>query len=232
MTGVPISETSASQRWGQGLFSAEELAVYDHYRRAGRTPFPWDACALLIVDVTESFVGPKLPTLEASALMRTACGLPGWDALPVIRRLQDAFRAARRPILYTVPSRESEMFVGGTTIGGTAGPVDDSIPALVAPTVDEPVFRKPKASAFYGVPLAAYLVRKGVRGIVLAGATTSGCVRASTIDASSAGYEVALVADACFDRSPLSHAVAVFELDVKYATAMLSTEVLPNVRAR
>lgn len=224
----PTSHGNPGRPW-ERVFSAEEREIYALYRRPGRAPMPWPASALLISDVTYAFLGPRLPPLAAARQVRTACGLPAWETLPVLRALLDAFRGADRPVIYTRPA--PEPLVGGASIGDDTAALDARFPSEIDPTSSDLVLDKTRASAFFGTPLAAYLVRAGLRGLVVAGGTTSGCVRMTAVDASSLGFQVAVVHDACFDRSRLSHAVALTELDVKYATVADAKEVAAAVHA-
>jgi nicotinamidase-related amidase len=200
------------------VFSEDERRIYDLYRRPERPKLPWDAMALLVVDVTNAFLGPNLPTLDAARQLRTACGEPAWESLGATRALLDAFHAASRPVIYT--KAFSEAHLGGPTIGAAEAGKGNEIADDIAPVDGDVVIEKARASAFFGTPLASYLVRAGVRGVLVVGGSTSGCVRASVLDASSLGFAVAIASDGCFDRSQLSHAVALFELDVKYGAVL------------
>lgn len=215
-------------------FDAEEREVYERYRRPSSTAFPWYQSCLLVVDVTEAFVGPELPILEATLESRTACGLAAWNALPYLRKLIDAYRSSGLPVAFAKPDWDVEVWAGGTTAGTSRNlkTETDRIPGLLAPSPTEPMFLKPRASAFFATSLLTYLVRAGVRGLVVVGSTTSGCVRATVVDASSSGLPVVIAADACFDRSSLSHRVALGELSLKYATVMLTDEVERSIATR
>jgi nicotinamidase-related amidase len=178
----------------------------------------------MVIDVTEEFVGPPLPTLEAVQHIRTAVGLPAWRAVEVIRRLVDAFHQANRPVIYT-RSYPGERF-GGAAVGASNPTVTSQIVDALAPGEADLVLEKPRASAFFETPLTSHLLRTAIRAVVIVGGTTSGCVRATALDASSFGFGVVIAHDGCFDRSQLSHLVALQELDVKYATVMDSNAVL------
>ena len=91
---------------------------------------------------------------------------------------------------------------------------------VCAPLPGGLVIRKERASAFYGTSLVAELVRRGHDSVLVAGETTSGCVRASVVDAYSNGFHAAVVEDAVFDRSWLSHCVSLFDLHHKYADVL------------
>jgi nicotinamidase-related amidase len=222
---------SGSLRPWQEAFSAEERATYAIYRRNRTTEPDWGSAALIVVDATEAFFGARLPTIEAARQRRTACGEPAWQTLPRVVDLLDAFRSAARPVIYTKPRWEDETHVGGTTAGAAARADPDPIMASIRPE-NEFVIEKSKPSAFFGTPLMSYLVRHRVGTLVVAGGTTSGCVRGTTLDGSSYGLDVIVAEDACFDRAPLSHAVALFELDVKQATVMASADIIDRISVR
>ncbi|MGB4137637.1 MAG: isochorismatase family protein, partial [Microbacterium sp.] len=80
-------------------------------------------------------------------------------------------------------------------------------------------------SAFFDTGLATVLRKDGVDTVLLAGAVTSGCVRATAVDAMSHGFAVVVVADGVVDRSPTSHAVALFEMSMKYAAVAAADDI-------
>jgi maleamate amidohydrolase len=91
-----------------------------------------------------------------------------------------------------------------------------AIDVRVAPQPGEPVLTKLFASAFFGTSLAPLLVAAGCDEVVLAGASTSGCVRATAVDAVQHGFRVSVVRDAVADRSPSSHEVALSDIQGRY----------------
>jgi nicotinamidase-related amidase len=211
------------------VFSEDERQIYELYRRPLRGEFPWRSCALLVVDVTYAFLGGKVPTLEAARSLRTACGLPAWQALGPMSDLIDASRAVGRPVIYTRAYPEGA--VGGATIGAAEDGEWNRIAEEIAPEAGDLIIEKARASAFFGTPLSSYLVRSGIQGLVVVGGSTSGCVRASVLDGSSAGFAMAIAHDGCFDRSQLSHAVALQELDAKYARVLSTHEAVGALTA-
>ena len=92
----------------------------------------------------------------------------------------------------------------------------------LAPGPDEVVIRKIKPSAFFGTPLASYLNELKIDSLVITGCTTSGCVRATVVDAFSLNYRVVIPSDGVFDRFELSHQVSLFDLSLKYADVVTS----------
>ena len=112
------------------------------------------------------------------------------------------------------------------------GPDAYEIFEAFAPEEGDAVFRKERASAFAGTPLAAHLNELDVNSLIVCGESTSGCVRASVVDAYSAGFHVTIVEECVFDRSELSHKVNLFDMHHKYADVMVLEEVLDRLRLR
>lgn len=112
----------------------------------------------------------------------------------------------------------------------TGNPLAQTVPRL-APTPDEPVITKQYASAFFGTSLASLLHAQGVDCVLLAGMSTSGCVRASTVDAVQHGFIPVVVSDACGDRHPSPHDANLFDLGAKYADVMTLAQVRSQLPA-
>ncbi|MGH8869813.1 MAG: isochorismatase family protein [Actinomycetes bacterium] len=218
---------------------------------AGRRPRPWDAyvpheeldrlttagfggsgapgdrLCLVVIDVVESFLGPRPGSGDPSSDM--GCGAMGWRSLPTIVGLVDDARRAGVPVVFTKGDPEDKAFCGGS-IKRTQDPAvarrvhEAHFPDELKPQDDEYVLRKPKASAFFSAPLASYLVRHRLDTVLLVGTTTSGCVRATAVDAASHNFGVYVVEDACFDRSPFAHAANLFDIHMKYGDVISSDE--------
>src|SRR5438874_712400 len=85
--------------------------------------------------------------------------------------------------------------------------------------------------AFFGSPLLSFLVLLGADSLIIAGTTTSGCVRATVVDAFSNNYRVAIVEEGCFDRSQASHALSLCDMNAKYADVIGLEETLAYIEA-
>ena len=85
---------------------------------------------------------------------------------------------------------------------------------------------KKHPSAFFGTPLASYLIERGVDTLVVTGCTTSGCVRGTVVDGFAYNFRVLVPHDAVYDRSQVSHAVNLFDMSEKYADVMSTDEAL------
>jgi maleamate amidohydrolase len=94
------------------------------------------------------------------------------------------------------------------------------IVAQLRPVAGELVVRKTNPSAFFGTHLASWLANRGVQTLLVAGCTTSGCVRASVVDAMCHGFRPLVVTDCVGDRSLQAHEANLFDMNQKYATLM------------
>jgi maleamate amidohydrolase len=213
--------TGSDRRWWQEPFTEEAPEVYRTLRR--RMP-PRGRTALLLIDVVRSFVGPPVATLEEAVReWPTSCGPDAHAALPQVDRLLSAGRAAGVPIIHCRPGAENARFTGDTVKGELDGEWVNARPGAVefvaeaAPRDGELVLPKPKASAFFETPLATSLHNLQVGTVVVAGCTTSGCVRASVVDAFSHGFTTYVAEEAVFDRSRLSAAASLWDMDARYA---------------
>lgn len=99
------------------------------------------------------------------------------------------------------------------------------VPELT-PAPGELVVRKTVPSAFFGTSLAAWLAQRGVQTLVVAGAVTSGCVRASVVDAMQFGFRPLVLADCVGDRALDPHKANLFDMEQKYAAVMNRDEAL------
>ncbi len=102
-------------------------------------------------------------------------------------------------------------------------------PPPVRPLETEVVIEKTKPSAFFGTPLLSYLIQGAVDHVIVAGTTTSGCVRATVLDAFSNNLGVTIPEECVFDRFPTSHAIELFDMDSKYADVLPLAEVLAQL---
>lgn len=102
-------------------------------------------------------------------------------------------------------------------------------PAGLDPTEDELVISKQYPSAFFGTSLASTLTSLGVDNVILTGLTTSGCVRATCVDAMSHGFITTVVRDACGDRHPDPHEANLFDMNAKYADVVTESEIIAHL---
>jgi nicotinamidase-related amidase len=99
------------------------------------------------------------------------------------------------------------------------------------PLAHEPVFTKLFASAFFGTGLASYMTAHQCDSVVVTGASTSGCVRATVVDALQNGYRVIVPRDAVADRAEAPHTANLFDIQAKYGSVVSTTEALALLQA-
>jgi nicotinamidase-related amidase len=234
-------ETMSEPIWNQFL-TERDKAVFGgagYGARAGFGKRP----ALLIVDVNYFFCGDKREPIEQSIKRwRNSCGEEAWDGVAVIKKLVTSARAKGLPVIYTTGIRRDDNWDSGSwawknnrtdeaprTTGSNLD--GNEIVAEIAPAAQDIVIKKQKPSGFFGTNLLSYLVLLGADSLIVTGTTTSGCVRASVLDAFSNNYRCTVVEDGCFDRSQASHAINLCDMNAKYADVMKSDEVLTYVDA-
>lgn len=230
----PILSSARKRPW-DGIIPVQEQ---DAYRQAG-----WGAPsgigtrpALLVIDVQYRTMGDRpLPIQEAVKQLPTSCGEYGWRAVPYIAQLLKVFREIGAPVLYPHVAVKNIQ---------DRGQFESKVPTVmdvplhgydivseVAPESEDILIPKSHASAFYGTALTSYLVGLGVDTVVLAGCTTSGCVRATAVDACQRNYKVVVLEDGVYDRSQISHAVNLFDMASKYADVLTTEEVTVLLRS-
>lgn len=185
--------------------------------------------ALLLVDLYQDvFVteggGTAMPAEPAQA------------ALGVASRLLGAARAAGLPAVFTTNESRAEARLERITQRERARPVDLAeayrIHPAVAPRAGEPVVYKTRASGFFRSPLDVLLRERGISTLVVCGGSTSGCVRATAVDAFAHGFDVLVVEDGVFDHTRVSHCANLFDLHHKYATVAPSGAVTELLASR
>ena len=200
--------------------------------------------ALLVIDVSYNFCGDRRePIIESIKRFHNSCGENAWDALPHIQKIIEKCHEKNIPVIYTTGTvRKDSWDAGGwawkndrtnedvTTPNATGFNRDgNEIMDQIAPSPQDIVIYKHKPSAFYGTPLSGFLNDLGADSLLVTGTTTSGCVRASVIDAFSQNMRVTVVEEGCFDRSQASHAVNLCDMHAKYADVIGIEEVLKFV---
>ncbi|WP_110958407.1 isochorismatase family protein [Acidovorax sp. ST3] len=190
----------------------------DIYQRQGfgnelapKAPF-----GLLIVDFVNGFADPRTfgggnigPAIECTRGLLSAARNRNWPVVHTRVVYQDdgtdaTIMALKVPSLLALREQAPES----------------QIVSQLEPIGGEYVLRKTNPSAFFGTPLAAWLSQRGVQTLLIAGCTTSGCVRASVVDAMCHGFRPLVVTDCVGDRSLHAHDANLFDMNQKYATLM------------
>lgn len=225
---------TAKQPWDD-VIPLEEREVYAMAGLGGAAGFG-KRPALLVIDVQYRSMGDRpMPIREAIRQYPTSCGEAGWRAVAHIAELIRLFRERKWTVIFPHVARK---------VGHDRGAFSAKIPGIMrippegydfvreaAPEAGELLLPKTQASAFFGTPLATYLIGGGIDSLVVTGCTTSGCVRASVVDACALNFKSIVPSDAVYDRSPTSHAVNLFDIASKYADVASTQAVIQRLRA-
>jgi nicotinamidase-related amidase len=214
------------------IVDEELLEIYRHYQR---DTYIGDRPALLAIDLYNLvYQGGPLPVREVAKQFPSACGEHAWNAIEPTKRLFAAARALGLPVIYTRGETRPDARPGRVRATNRQvkkeAPDGMEIHEAFRPEPGDLVIHKQRASGFYGTPLAANLTMLGVNSLIVCGESTSGCVRASVVDAYSHGFHTVVVEECVFDRSVLSHKVSLFDLHHKYADVMHLDEVLDRMK--
>ncbi|MBL4786148.1 MAG: isochorismatase family protein [Cohaesibacteraceae bacterium] len=207
-----------------------KLAGYGKRGGFGKKP------ALFIIDVQYNFCGDEAGQSQEEGVKqyRTHCGEAGWKAVTPIQRLMLLAREKNIPIFYTQSERKANMSDSGVQLGksyrshertSTEGTHATQTVAPLAPRSQDILIGKRKPSAFFGTLFMSELNLLGIDTLIMTGCTTSGCLRATTVDAYSLNFKVIIPEETAFDRFEASHAINLFDLNCKYADVIPTVEV-------
>lgn len=182
---------------------------------------------LLIVDVVMAYLDPACPLYAGVE-----------DALAANERLAAAARAAGVPVIFTNIEYEAGGADGGMFFrkvpalkaflkGSPAG----AFPPTLQPEPGEMIVSKKYPSAFFATPLASTLHAMQVDTVLLTGYSTSGCVRASALDALCHGFAPFVIREACGDRDERPHEQNLFDMAAKMAEVISEAEAIAAMRA-
>ena len=178
--------------------------------------------AIVVVDFTYGFTDTQYPT---AADMRAA--------IAATRQLTDFARAKGFPVIYTTIAYhpgEIGKLPWLKKASGMAALLEGShlveIDASTGIQPQDAIVAKKGASAFFGTSLAALLAGTGTDTVVITGATTSGCVRASVVDAVQSGFNVLVPRDCCADRAEAPHEANLYDMNQKYADVTDAADIL------
>jgi len=178
----------------------------------------WDSRGLgenplvLVIDMQRLIVGENVPILESIREgSSSSMGEIAWNAIEDIEPFLETARAHGVPVAYTrvIPSSYDDP-----------DHEDLAIVDPIAPQDGDLVVDKSYASAFYGTDLLSRLIRRQVDTLVVVGNSTSGCVRATTVDGQSHGFSVVLPQECIFDRIEASHKIGLLDMWMKYAEVL------------
>jgi nicotinamidase-related amidase len=197
--------------------------------------------ALFIIDVQYNFCGDRPEDiLDGLKQYRTHCGREAWDAVRHIEPLLVLAREKKLPVFYTESARRADLLDSGVQVGkshrGAERTVQEGTHATqtvspLAPREQDIRIGKRKPSCFFGTIFMSHLNYFDVDTLILTGCTTSGCLRATAVDAYSYNFKVAIPEECAFDRFEASHAINLFDLNCKYADVIPAAEVATYMAA-
>jgi maleamate amidohydrolase len=183
---------------------------------------------VLVIDLIGAFTDPTLPL-----------GAPLDEVLANTLRVVDTARSGQLPVLFTTVAYDDgdlrDAGVWAAKMAGLltlrAGTPEVEVDGRLGRRADEPLIVKKYASAFFGTDLISRLNAMRVDTLVITGCTTSGCVRATAVDAVQNGLRPIVVREAVGDRSRAAHEQSLFDLQAKYADVLGINDVLPRLRS-
>ena len=225
------------------LLTEEEQKVYEVFRQPktlGLRP------ALVVIDVNYAFVGRKPESIVESVQdYRTSCGARGWEGVANIQKLLAIGREVGLPIIYTTGTTRTRR---GTSWANRAREEEsqgvltpeelehqrlgNTIVQEIAPQPEDIVIAKRGASGFFGTSLIRDLNEMDIDTVLVTGTTTSGCVRATVVDAACYSLYVGIVEECCFDRFQISHRVSLLDMHAKYGCVMSLQEATGYLRTQ
>ena len=219
--------------WDDAITERDKLVLqacgYGRVRGLGKRP------ALVVIDMSYNWVGDRRePVLESIKRIRHSCGEEAWDAVSVVQRLMMKARQKRIPVIYTTGFGAETNYESKRRPWKNHRHEEDETKVFsermeivkeIAPQPSDIVIHKLKPSGFFGTPLQSVLNDYGVDTLLVTGGSTSGCVRATVIDAFSFNYFVAVVEEGTFDRIQLSHKANLLDMNIKYADVMKAEQV-------
>lgn len=222
------------------ILTERDKEVFDksgYGKRAGFGQRP----VVLVIDMNYNFVGDRPePILKSVERFRNSCGEEGWEGVYRIRELLEGARKKHLPTFYTTAHERGNPVAFGRWHGKNRRGAEDmseewsrgnEIVEEIAPQEGDIVVRKQKPSAFFGTPLMSMLNEVHADTVLVTGCTTSGCVRASVIDAFSYNFRVSVVEECVFDRGQASHKINLFDMNMKYADVISLREAQEYIRS-
>ena len=177
--------------------------------------------ALLVIDLYNLVYEGGSRSVQEDGLLDqypATCGKKAYQAIEPTNQLISLFRDRALPIIFSTKDFEKAQKDGNATLRPrkTAKAEDYKIFPEIDFRPTDKLIKKLRASVFFDTGLNDYLTRLDVVSLFIVGESTSGCVRASVVDAFSLGYRVCVVENCVFDQNPISHAVNLYDMQHKY----------------
>lgn len=220
-----------SHVWEDALTEIDKTVIekggYGQRRGFGKRP------AFVIIDAQYNYVGANKPIEEQLEDWPSGGGEEAWRSIEIIKKLKTQAKNVNIPVIYTrnvqkttttfdsfavKADRDNTQYIDGSR--------GSQIVDELKPNESDLIIDKSYASAFFGTPFISYLIKMGVDTLILVGGSTSGCVRATAVDAVTRNFNVAVIEDCTYDRIELSHKAGLLDLWMKYCDVVKSEEVM------
>ncbi|MDR2114106.1 MAG: isochorismatase family protein [Bifidobacteriaceae bacterium] len=223
---------TATKPWEDLIPTGDVHSFTGGLNAATRSMTAGSAPAIVIVDMTLAFVDSAYPTGHSET---------GWPCVQANAELLAAARQLNVPVYFTkdhpdpthvkLPPERGRWKTQGAPSQPAELPPGDVIVQPLTPTEEEIVIYKgSKPSGFFGTPLGSYLIFQGIDTVIVTGMTTSGCVRATVLDAFMNNFHVVIPHECAADRSQISHKVNLFDMHMKYADVISLDECIDYLR--
>jgi len=179
--------------------------------------------AIIVIDMQKSVIGEDRPIYEQQDIYPYACGNFAWAAIRHIEKLLPFARENNIPIVYTRHCYRPEYGYANrpkNDVFAFDNPGSAIIPEIAPVIPGDIIIEKQGASAFFSTTLPHSLRSRGVDSVIIVGNTTSGCVRASAIDATGFSFKTAVIEECIFDRLEMAHKASLFDLQYKYCDVL------------
>jgi maleamate amidohydrolase len=212
------------------IIPSDVIKLYAPY---ARETFVGPSAALLAIDLYNSAYrgGPGRP-VDLDPQYSNSCGVYAHTAIEPTKRLLAAARRAALPVFYCTQETRPHNRPEGAVSTRRNMPLPEAVADLYGiyheftPQASDVIITKQRASVFHGTPFLSHLNLLGIHSLIVCGESTSGCVRASAVDAYSYGFHVTIVEECTYDRAEINHKVNLFDLHHKYCDVMHIDEVI------
>ena len=184
--------------------------------------------ALIVIDMQKTVIGEDMPIYEQQPRYPYGCGNYGWAVVRNLEKLIPFCREHKIPVIYSKHLYRPEFGFEGRPANDVfgAGNPDAEILKEIAPVIPgDIIVEKQGPSVFFSTNVNNALRSRGVDTVLIAGNTTSGCVRASAIDASSLSFKTAVIEECVCDRLEMAHRASMFDLQYKYVDVLPLKEI-------
>lgn len=207
--------------WGD-IIPPEDVKMFSKAKMGGKSNYGKKP-AIIVVDMTYGFVDDAFPK---------GCSKMGWPAVHSIETLLQKGRELGFPVFFSkgvharTATQRGRWKSEKTFDTGEFNPKEYQIVKEIDPHENDVVLKKNFPSAFFGTNLASMLIFNNIDTVIITGMVTSGCVRATVVDAFSYNFIVVVPEECVGDRGMVSHKVSLFDMHMKYADIASLSEVI------